>query len=183
MLAHTLSRLSGFAEDYNSHRHTPQTESRAFQFAGQVSVSIMLLNMGLSGPPWRHALRLPHTCGDHHSCVKILVNNRYDLPVHVSRQQLYQLLVVDRVEELFQCLSPRSIYSRQLIDFLAFCNVGLRAPSRAEAVACLREFRFVTPAQHLGYWDLLDDAVTRWVCRVGRSCLILVYIYLLRDWR
>ena len=53
----------------------------------------------------------------------------------------------------------------------------MRAPSRAEAVACLREFRFVHQAQHLGY-GLLDDAVNNGgYAELARLASILGYIY------
>ncbi len=65
--------------------------------------------------------------------------------------------MADRVKELFE-VKVYAVFISAVDDFLRLSQCLVRAPSRSEAVACLRELRFVHQAQNLGY-GLLDYAV------------------------
>ena len=65
--------------------------------------------------------------------------------------------MADRVKELFK-VKVYAVFISAVDDFLRLSQCLVRAPPRSEAVACLRELRFVHQAQYLGY-GLLDYAV------------------------
>ena len=83
---------------------------------------------------------------------------RYDPAVFDGlAQQLYQFAVADSVKELLK-VKVYAAFIAAIDDFLRFLHGLVRAPSRAEAVARIRELRLIHQAQYLGY-GLLDDAV------------------------
>ena len=114
---------------------------------------------------------------DYYACVEILVYQRYDPAVFdCLAKQLYQLAVINCVEELLK-VKVYAVFIAVIDDFLRLLHRLVRAPSRAEAVACLREFRFVHQAQHPGD-VLLDDAVNHGgYAKLARLAAILGYLY------
>ena len=83
---------------------------------------------------------------------------RYDPAVpDCLAEQLYEFAVADRVKELFK-VKVYAVFIAVVDDFLRFLHGLVCAASRTEAVARIRELRFVHLAQYLGY-GLLDYAV------------------------
>ena len=86
--------------------------------------------------------------------------------------------MADRVKELFE-VKGYAVFISAVDDFLRLSQCLVRAPSRSEAVACLRELRFVHQAQNLGY-GLLDYAVNHGgYAEPARLAYLFGYLYLL----
>ena len=84
--------------------------------------------------------------------------------------------MADRVKELFE-VKVYAVLISAVDDFLRLSQCLVRAPSRSEAVACLRELRFVHQAQYLGY-GLLDDAVNHGgYAELARLASLFGYLY------
>ena len=84
--------------------------------------------------------------------------------------------MADRVKELFE-VKVYAVFISAVDDFLRLLQCLVRAPSRSEAVACLRELRFVHQAQNLGY-GLLDYAVNHGgYAELARLASFFGYLY------